>query len=453
MTSQQINSLKRKLQEARFQMCFDYPDFAQPLFEMTFVAVRNVRRMSTNGRCVFVNPSWLQKASEYSLEFMLAHQLMHISLGHIDRSQLYQGDRYHLACDIVANSHLRELGYIAEALPGIGKIYHQTFYPVIEGKSLTAEVAFHRVPFDPAALKDKKSYDYLIDSELFWDRKNTGGEAGTVLLTPEEIDPDDLTLTRTGDAANRKLAKGRLKDHPEQVDALPGEDSDDGLKRERPANGEQSDNSELRSTLETLRYIKKASEKSAFEEEQLRVWQRPNDARLDWRKLLDCFLQEEICDYSFMPPDRRMQDSEFFLPDFNETAIEPKEVLFAVDTSGSIDDSMLDTVYAELAGALEQFGNRLQGILAFFDTRVYRPIRFTEIDDLHGIVPMGGGGTDFSCLFSYIDSVGMTPSSIVVFTDGRGEYPEESAAGNVPVLWLLSQEDNAPPWGRNSLLR
>lgn len=453
MTSQQITSLKRKLQEARFQICFDHSDFALPLFDMTFVAVNNVRRMSTNGRCIFVNPGWLQKVPEYSLEFMLAHQLMHIYLGHIDRPQFYQGERFHLACDIVANSHLQELGYVAESLPGIGKIYHETFYPVVEGKRITAEMAFHQIPFDPATLKDKKSYDYLIDSEIFWDRKNAGGEAGTVLLTPEETDPEDLTLTRSGNTVNQKRPKGRLKKHLEQVDGLPGAEKDNGPRRERPASGDQSDNSELRSRLETLRYIKKMSDRTAAEEEQMRVWQRPNDARLDWRRLLDCFLQEEICDYSFTPPDHRMQDSEFFLPDYNGTTFEPKEILFAVDTSGSIEDGMLDTVYAELAGALEQFGNRLQGILAFFDTRVYRPIRFAEIDDLHGVMPMGGGGTDFSCVFSYIDSVGMTPSSIVIFTDGRGEYPGESAAGNIPVLWLLSQEENAPPWGHRARLR
>ena len=453
MTSQQINRLKRKLQEARFQMCFDHADFALPLFEMTFVAVGNVKRMSTNGSCIFVNPGWLQKTPEYSLEFMLAHQLMHISLGHIDRLQFYQGERYHLACDIVANSHLRGLGYVTESLPGVGKIYHETFYPVREGINLSAEEAFRKIPFDPAVLKDKKSYDYLIDSELYWDRKSSGGEVGTVLLTPDETDPDDLTLTRTGNSANNKRLRGQRRKHPEQVDALPGADNDDGLRRERPATGTQSDNSELRSTLETLRYIKKVSDRSAAEEEQLRIWQRPNDARLDWRRLLDCFLREEICDYSFLPPDRRMHDIDFFLPDYNETALEPKEILFAVDTSGSIEDGMLDTVYAELAGALEQFGNRLQGILAFFDTSVYRPIRFTEIDDLHGVMPMGGGGTDFACLFSYIDSVGMTPSSIVIFTDGRGEYPDEPAAGNIPVLWLLSREENAPPWGRRARLR
>ena len=30
---------------------------------------------------------------------------------------------------------------------------------------------------------------------------------------------------------------------------------------------------------------------------------------LDWRTILNDFVQEEICDYSFTPPDRRMEDS------------------------------------------------------------------------------------------------------------------------------------------------
>ena len=29
------------------------------------------------------------------------------------------------------------------------------------------------------------------------------------------------------------------------------------------------------------------------------------------------FIQEEVVDYSFTPPDRRFDDSPFFLPDFN----------------------------------------------------------------------------------------------------------------------------------------
>ena len=115
---------------------------------------------------------------------------------------------------------------------------------------------------------------------------------------------------------------------------------------------------------------------------------------------------------------------------------------------GADNDGQLNTVYTELAGMLEQFQNKIQRVLAFFDTQVYKPIRFSEIDDLKAVIPADGGGTDFSCLFNYIASTGMTPTSSVIFTDGRGEYPDEVAAGNIPVLWLLTSEAKEPPRGR-----
>ena len=206
-----------------------------------------------------------------------------------------------------------------------------------------------------------------------------------ILLTHEDADPADLMLARSGRSTAAERKKGRQRKHPEQVNVLAGADNDNSLRRERPGEG-QNDDSELRSRLENLRYIKKMRDQSAKEEENMRVWQRPNDARLDWRMLLNHFIQEEICDYSFMPPDRRLQDSDLFLPDFNEADVTTKEILFAVDASGSVEDEMLDTVYAELAGMLEQFQNKIQGVLASFDTQVYKPARFSEIDDLEAVI-------------------------------------------------------------------
>ena len=178
----------------------------------------------------------------------------------------------------------------------------------------------------------------------------------------------------------------------------------------------------------------------------------PNDPRLDWRALLNAFIQEEICDYSFSPPDRRLQDCEFFLPDFNEARMAPLEVLFAVDTSGSVEDKVLSAVYGELCHAIEQFDGKLRGTLVFFDTRVYPPIPFVSRDDLLQVLPQGGGGTDLSCIFTYMAKSAMQPNSLVIFTDGQGTFPEESAAMNVPVLWLLSRSDVHVPWGKSAWL-
>ena len=73
-----------------------------------------------------------------------------------------------------------------------------------------------------------------------------------------------------------------------------------------------------------------------------------------------------------------------------------------VDTSGSVCDEDITAVYSEIKGAIEQFGGKLLGKLGFFDTDVTAPVPFESVDDLMKVVPCGGGGTDFRCIFEYI---------------------------------------------------
>ena len=47
---------------------------------------------------------------------------------------------------------------------------------------------------------------------------------------------------------------------------------------------------------------------------------------------------DETRDYSFTPPDRRLQDLDFFLPDYNESETPRLHVLFMVDISASLKD-------------------------------------------------------------------------------------------------------------------
>ena len=57
-----------------------------------------------------------------------------------------------------------------------------------------------------------------------------------------------------------------------------------------------------------------------------RILEALTEGKLDWRTLLNDFVQEEICDYSFSPPDRRFGDSDFFLPDFNDFETETQNM-------------------------------------------------------------------------------------------------------------------------------
>lgn len=160
-------------------------------------------------------------------------------------------------------------------------------------------------------------------------------------------------------------------------------------------------------------------------------------------------------DYSFSPPDRRFSDFDFFLPDFNERDFVTKEILFWADTSGSVNQDALEAVYAEIRGAIEQFNGKIKGKLGFFDTDVTPSISFGNINELEKIIPYGGGGTDFTVVFHYIKSNMKhdLPSVIIIFTDGYGLFPEEADILDIPVLWLIDNEDVNPPFGKVARLR
>jgi predicted metal-dependent peptidase len=185
-----------------------------------------------------------------------------------------------------------------------------------------------------------------------------------------------------------------------------------------------------------------------------RILKERSKHQTNWREILDNFVQDEIDDYSFNPPDRRFSDSIFMLPDFNEASETVKNVLFMVDTSGSMSDDMISQAYQEIRGAIEQFGGKLEGYLGFFDAVIVKPVAFSTVDELNIIRPFGGGGTRFDIIFDYVETEmkDNPPSNIVILTDGYARFPNEDAANGIPVLWIINNDEVVPPWGKHTVI-
>ncbi len=443
MTDTRKKKLRRKLQESRYRLCVRYGDFAYVLKDMLFVAVDDVYRISTNGFCIYFDPDWLQKIENNALDFMLSHQLMHIDLEHIDREKYYRGDRFHLGCDVVANAQLYEMGFEYEKLPGVGNIFTETFYPCYSGKVIDAYEAFEGIPFDPATMTKGQRRTYMIDTDLMWDKKEDRGEGGVIVLSPEDETPEDLYYEYP--EAINKLSISHGRKPRKQVEIIKGNYSTD-----KTEVGEGWDKT-VEHELKQLKCMKESDTAGDEERFDARLWMKTGKSKLDWKSLLHCFVQPELCDYSFMPPDRRFYNSDFFLPDFNVTEMKSREVLFMIDTSGSIDNDMLSMVYTELYEALLKFDGSLIGRAVFFDTVIHNAKKFGSVGELSRIIPAGGGGTDFKCIFKYVreNYKYETPASIVIFTDGDAPFPDASEGGNIPVLWLFTKKGKNAPWGQS----
>ncbi|MBQ9968449.1 MAG: hypothetical protein IJO88_06990 [Oscillospiraceae bacterium] len=436
MTAQKKQQLRRMLQEARLHLLHKDYDFAEPLLELRYVAVSGMDRISTNGRCIYFDPNWLQKLSPYALRFILSHQLMHIRLEHLDRPAFYQGDRWHLACDIIANSRLRELGWIDDKLPGIGTIYHETFFPRTEGAHLSPTEAFHQTPFDPSCEPSARRRKYMVDSDCFWTENDDCGALGIVVLSPEDEDPEDLILPAEDHEPDIVLRRSPYRPILPPTPPTERSDPDDS-----PLAALSVMTAELSQSLSALRDTKDRMQQ--FSDCTDRSWQRACAANVPWRELLHRFLQPDLCDYSFLPPDRRRGGC-FFLPSFRKVVPTLKDVLFLVDTSASMDVRVLDTVYGEICSAIGQFGGELHGLLGFFDTAVYAPIPFSSVTELSGICPRGGGGTDLSAAVDAVLTMHDRLSAAVIVTDGQDTFPPPS---DIPLLWLLTDRSISPPWG------
>ena len=444
MLDWRIRKLKRQLQESRYRLNHMYKEFAKPLYDMSFVATKDVWRISTNGSCIYFDPDWLQKLGTVEIDFILSHQLMHITLGHIERPEYYLGDRYHLAADIVANGKLNTMGWNYARIPHIGKIRYETYLPTVNGATITSAEAIRYIPIDPSVLEPAKRRQFMIDSEEWWDRKEDRGEHGEIVLSPLDKDPD-LVYDGPTYGGSFRFSKEYFPQSPTDDEEQKPSDDNDSLPK---GQNQQRNNSGM--AIQMLRQAVKNPEIGGEDGTFERHWDKTRARTLDWRSMLDTFVQEEVNDYSFTPPDRRMQDSDFFLPDYNVYHETIRNVFFMVDTSGSVSDGMLSMAYEEICQALEQFNGTLSGIVAFFDTRVHRPIPFSSVGDIRKTRPYGGGGTDYESIFRYIRSNYSynAPTSIVIITDGEGVYPDESAANNIPVLWLLTGKEKAP-WGRS----
>jgi predicted metal-dependent peptidase len=144
-------------------------------------------------------------------------------------------------------------------------------------------------------------------------------------------------------------------------------------------------------------------------------------------------------DVSWSIPNRRFLNSNFIFP----TNIGPEQpkIVFAVDTSGSMSSEDLKQGIAELEDIRKKFNAKVYFIdcdSAVYESRWIKP--FEALPQLKG-----GGGTDFEPVFKHIKDKRIKPDYCVFFTDGDGNFGEETPDFN--VLWVLTNLQVEPPFG------
>lgn len=401
-----------KVIRSRCQMLMMFPFFGILSLKLKLEIDYTISTAATNGETLYINPNFIEELSEPEINWLIIHEVMHPALQHLWRRGDRNHDLWNQACDYAIHDVLTQF---KNELPGdkgnllkmpTHGLYNKDF------TDKTADQIYDIIRKKEKKNKDKKAgggYDNgqkTLDDHSKWNNQQT------------QQDGDEKMTKWQGD-----LIAAAQAAQTKQAGAIPG-----------------------------------------FLKRMINEIVKPQK---DWRSLLSEFVQPEINDYSFNPPDKRLSEVVFsideygmpievLLPDFNDEVDCVKDILFMVDTSGSVGTKELSASYSEITGAISQFENKLTGKLGFFDYEVYEPIDFESIEDVLEIKPKGGGGTSFHVIFDYINKTYKDLdeiAGIVILTDGYAPWPNESMANGIPVLWLINNEVQVPPWGRHATIK
>lgn len=391
LSESEENNVLKKVQKARIELLLQYSFFGILSLKLILKKDYSIPTAGTDGRYLYYNPVFVNTLKKTELNFIIVHEIMHCALRHIWRQGNRNHNKFNAACDYAIHNILIEEHNNVISMPS-SALYNEEY------KGLTAEEIYDILSDD---------YEYQgFDDHSVWNRQPDKNEE----TNSENTNGSSISLEKEWESNVINAAK-TIENSSKDAGSIPG-------------------------------YFKRYIDKLT------------NPIK-DWRVLLREFIEPETNDYTFTQPDYRIDFDTFgcFMPSFNETTEKLNQIVFWIDTSGSICDDELNKIYSEVAGAVEQF-DKFNGYLGFFDHIAYEPKEFNDIISLKEIKPVGGGGTNFDAPFNFMkenkdfENVKCT----IILTDGYCNFPSEETIGDMPTIWLITTKDIVSPYGQSIYL-
>ena len=439
---------EKKIENVMIRLITGFPFFSVLMLQLGFYEQTDEMNptMCTDGTHIYYNRKFTDSLSYEECAFVIVHEVMHCALGHLWRRGKREHKLWNIATDFAIN------GIIYEVDKAISQKDHH--FRLKMHKGMLFEKDFLGKPAEEIyniLLKQNPNQQQTIS--------NGGGQQGKCTQQQNGSGgnnsmPNKRKQQGGGGGGSQKKQGGQVTYNGNGYNAPTNHESwkkEDESSEEHKRKQQTKWDGNLMSAAEQI--DKSCGSGSLGLERALESIRNPQK---DWRILLHEFIQEDVNDYSLMPPDHRYE-GEFFLFDFNDTIEVVNDILFFVDTSGSMGEKEIQMCYSEIQGAINQFSKHLHGTLLFFDHDVSsKYYNFDDHDgDISKLIPYGGGGTSYECIFKFIrknrekfDNI----NGVIILTDGYCEYPQEEITDGVPILWVYTTPNNEPPFGRKTTL-
>ena len=353
---------------------------------------------ATDGRNFYYNSRFIDMLKPKEVEFLFGHEVLHCVYDHFGR----RGDRdpqlFNIASDYCVNADLKK---------------HRV------GEFITTVPCLFDAKYD--GMSSEEVYDILYENA---EKIDIGSLIDKMLDEHLDGEGDDGDGEKD-ENGQPKNGKGRPKLSAEERQQIKDEIKEAVLAAAAASDGAGNLPAGVRRIIEDM-----------------------TAPKMNWRELLRMQLESTIkSDYTWMRSSRKGWHLDAVMPGMK---FDPMiDIAVSIDASGSMGERMLRDFLAEVAGIMEQFPNYRIHVLSF-DTQVYNPQQFDSenLEDITGYEIMGGGGTDFDCVFQYFKDNEIEPKRHIMFTDGYpcGSWGAEAYCDTVFIMHGTTSI--VPPFGQ-----
>jgi predicted metal-dependent peptidase len=368
ITPEQLEVMQKEVLDriitARVGLLLRHPFFGNMATRLRITAADEfIPTAAVDGRNLYFNTQFFNAMDNKEIEFVIAHEILHMVFDHLTRREDRNPYLYNVACDYIVNNMLvrDRIG----TKPKLVECFQDFKYD-----GWTSEEVYDEL-FENAEKIDIDQLGEMLDEHFEW-----GEGPGS--------NNDSEGDTKSESQAMSESEKQRIKDEIKEAMMAAAQSAGAG-----------------NTPGEIQRLIKELTE-----------------PKMNWRQLLRQQIQSSIkSDYTFIRPSRKGWHTGAILPgmNFEETI----DLCVAIDMSGSIGDAQAKDFLSEVKGIMDEYKDYKITVWCF-DTKVYNEQEFSADtgDDINEYEVIGGGGTDFMVNWTYMKDQDIQPKKFLMFTDG-----------------------------------
>ena len=385
-----VHTRNKRIERSQCRVIFTVPFFAPGVGKLPVVWDDSIDTACTEGKRIRWNPAFFDSLTDGQVLTVLVHETCHCLLGHMWRApDGCDWGKWNIATDHCVNLMLKQFGADVMA-KGLADPF-----PFPEpADSYCADPSY-------AGMAEEAVYRALSDQPKGGNGPgNTGGKPSFGSMPSF----GQIEQSKAGQSPDKKLA---------------GEWANTLIQSAKLAQGQGNLPAELERLVGEMVH-----------------------PQVPWWELLRSWLREQAeDDWDFMCPAPEYDATGFLMPSLKSERCGP--IVFATDTSGSINGEMLARFQSEKQNCLETMRpKRLVDI--YCDARIQAVYEYLPGADIAKTCP-GGGGTDFRPVFRHVEEMGEPVKALVYLTDLDGTFPDSDPG--LPVIWVTWSKGGKAPFG------